>query len=148
MVPSHRPSRALLLGLGAGTVARLLVARFGTVPIVGVDDDPSVIALAREELEDVPSLEIVQQDAFEYVATATAAFDLACVDLYRGAEIQAGIIHRPFLRQLRSLLEPRGLAVFNLAQDRQTDTRVTRLGRVFRVLRTEQVGKNLVVWCR
>jgi spermidine synthase len=113
-----------------------------------VDDDPSVIALAHAELADLSSLEIVQQDAFEYVATTTGAFDLACVDLYRGAQIQAGIIHRPFLRQLRSLLEPRGLAAFNLARDRQTDTRITRMGRVFRILRTEQVGKNLVVWCR
>ena len=33
MVPDVKPRRALLLGLGAGTVARLLHERFGEVPL-------------------------------------------------------------------------------------------------------------------
>ena len=148
MVPNHRPERALLLGLGIGTIARLLHARFGPLPIVGVDDDPAVSAVARDALADLDLLAIVQEDAFRYVATTGERFDLACVDLYRGAQVQAAIVGRPFLRQLRALLAPRGQAVFNLFADERTGTRIHRLGRVFRVLRTIPVGKNVVVWCR
>lgn len=148
MVPSHRPSRALLLGLGGGTVARLLHTRFGTVSIVGVDDDPTVIELAGRELADLDGLEVVRRDAFDYVASSQERFDLACVDLYRGAELEARIVGRPFLRQLRDLLFPRGLATFNLFVDRRTETRIRRIERYFRVLQTVPVGKNLVVWCR
>ena len=148
MVPDQRPRRALLLGLGAGTVARLLCARFGPIPMVGVDDDPAIVALARTELADLGGLEIVQDDAFRYVAASTDRFDLACVDLYRGAQLQAAIVGRPFLRGLRALLAPRGLAAFNLFVDRRTQTRVHRISRVFRVLRTATVGKNVVVWGR
>jgi spermidine synthase len=148
MVPDRRPRRALLLGLGAGTVARRLHARFGPLPVVGVDDDPAVIAVARRELADLPCLEIVEADAFRYVATTAERFDLGCVDLYRGAQLQAGIVGRPFLRRLRELLAPRGHAAINLFADRRTMTRIHRLGRVFRVLRTVAVGKNVVVWCR
>lgn len=148
MIPDQRPARALLLGLGAGTVARLLHARFGPIPMVGIDDDAGVVAVARQDLADLDSLEIVQADGFRYVADAPGRFDLACVDLYRGAQLQAQIIGRPFLRQLRASLEPRGLAAFNLFADRRLDTRVKRLGRVFRVLEQRPVGKNVVVWCR
>ena len=148
MVPDWRPLRALLLGLGVGTVARRLHARFGPLPIVGVDDDPAVIAVARRELADLPCLEIVEADAFRYVAMTAERFDLACVDLYRGAQLQARIVGRPFLRRLRELLAPRGHAAINLFADRRTMTRIHRLGQVFRVLRTVPVGKNVVVWCR
>jgi len=148
MVPDVRPRRALLLGLGAGTIARLLHARFGPVPIVGVDDDRSVLDIARDELADLPSLELVDDDAFAYVARAEERFDLACIDLYRGAQPQPRIVSRPFLRQLRALLAPRGQAAFNLFVDRRVETRVGRIGRVFRVLERIRVGKNLVVWCR
>src|SRR3954468_806161 len=68
MVPDVRPRRALLLGLGAGTIARLLAERFGDVPTVGVDEDADVIGFAQEILRDLPSLEIVQTDGFAYVA--------------------------------------------------------------------------------
>lgn len=148
MVPDRRPRRALLLGLGVGTVARRLHVRFGPLPVVGVDDDPAVIAVARRELADLPCLEIVEADAFRYVATTAERFDLACVDLYRGAQLQAGIVGRPFLRRLRELLAPRGHAAINLFADRRTMMRIHRLARVFRVLRTVAVGKNVVVWCR
>ena len=148
MVPDCRPARALLLGLGGGTVARLLHARFGPLPVVGVDDDPDVVALARIELRDLEGLEIVQADAFGYVAHSGERFDLACIDLYRAAQLQAAIVGRPFLRSLRAMLAPRGQAAFNLFLDRRTDVRTRRIARVFRVLRTVQVGKNVVVWCR
>lgn len=148
MIPDVRPRRALLLGVGAGTIARLLHARFGPVPIVGVDDDRSVLEIARDALANLPGLELVDDDAFAYVARASGRFDLACIDLYRGAQPQAQIVSRPFLRQLRALLAPRGLAAFNLFVDRRVETRVGRIARVFRVLEKIRIGKNVVVWCR
>src|SRR5712692_7509253 len=43
MVPDDPPRNALILGLGGGTLARLLQARWGEVPIVGVDNDPDIV---------------------------------------------------------------------------------------------------------
>jgi spermidine synthase len=151
MVPDVRPRRALLLGLGGGTVARLLHDRFGDVPIVGVDEDGDVVAFAREILRDLPGLEIVQGDAFEYVAeTATRGdhFDYIAIDLYRGDSMPHGIVGKPFLRGLRTLLEPRGLAVFNLFYERRVEDRIRRIGRILTVGERRRAGKNLVLWCR
>jgi spermidine synthase len=151
MVPDVRPRRALLLGLGAGTVARLLHERFGDVPTVGVDEDPDVVGFAQELLRDLPGLEIVQDDAFAYVRQAASTgdrFDYAAVDLYRGDRLVHGVVGRPFLRGLRTLLEPRGLAIFNLFYERRVDDRVTRISRVFTVIERRLVRRNLLLWCR
>ena len=151
MVPDVKPRRALLLGLGAGTIARLLHERFGEVPIVGVDDDLAVIDFARELLRDLPDLAIEHGDAFEYVARAAAAgehFDYVAVDLYRGDYLAHGVVGRPFLRGLRALGEPRGLVIFNLFYERRVYDRIRRIERVFRVIKRELVHRNLVLWCR
>src|SRR5438046_2532901 len=46
MVPDDRLRTALILGLGGGTLARLLQARWGEVRVVGVDDDPEIVETA------------------------------------------------------------------------------------------------------
>jgi spermidine synthase len=151
MVPTVRPGRALLLGLGAGTIARLLHDRFGAVPIVGVDDDPDVTAFARELLRGLSSLEIVEGDAFAHVTQAVARhehFDYVAVDLYRGDQFVHGLVGKPFLRGLKALLEPRGLAAFNLFQERRVEDRIRRISRVLTILDRQPIGKNLVLWCR
>jgi spermidine synthase len=151
MVPSVRPRRALLLGLGAGTVARLIHQRFGPTPIVGVDDDPAVLDVARDALNDLPSVEIVQEDAFRYVercATSGEHFDYVAVDLYRGARLAHGVAGRPFLKALKTVLEPRGVASFNLFLERRVVDRVRRIERVFPILERRMVGKNIIIWVR
>src|SRR5919205_297677 len=114
MLPDVRPRRALLLGLGGGTIAHLLMRRFGPVPMVGVEADPEVLALARAEFGlDLPSLTVVEGDALAYVAACAERFDYVCVDLYRGAELERGVLARPVLRGIKRLLTPGGIAVFN-----------------------------------
>lgn len=151
MVPNVRPRRALLLGLGGGTIARLLHERFGELSMVGVDEDADVVAFAHELLRNLPSLEIVQGDAFAFVTEAAGRgehFDYVAIDLYRGDSMAHGVVGKPFLRGLRTLLEPRGLAVFNLFYERRVDDRIRRIGRVLDVTERRLAGKNLVLWCR
>ena len=151
LVPGVRPRRGLLLGLGAGTVARLIHERFGPVPLVGIDDDPAVLDVARDTLKDLPSVEIVQEDAFKYVERAAERgehFDYAAVDLYRGARLAHGVAGRPFLKALKALLAPRGSAAFNLFLERRAADRVRRIERVFPVLERRMVGKNVILWAR
>ena len=153
MIPDTCPERALILGLGGGTIVRLLHARFGPGPIVGIDVDGDVLAFARRELTLLlnPELELFEADAFDYVDAAVDQgehFDYACVDLFRADAMPPEVTRRPFLRSLKRLLAPRGIAAFNVFADRRTDDRVRRIERVFRVLERRVVGKNVVVWCR
>ncbi len=149
MLPDVRPRRALLLGLGGGTIAHLLVRRFGSLPLIGVEADPEVLAVARAEFDlTLPALTVVQGDAVEYVATCAERFDYICVDLYRGAEPERRVYARPFLRQLRALLLPGGLVVFNLFRDGRTARRLHRLRQMFPYATREIIGQNVVVRAR
>jgi spermidine synthase len=148
MLPATPPRDALLLGLGGGTIAHLLVGACGPIPLVGVDDDPSVLALGREAFGlNLPNLEVVLADAFQYVATCSRRFDLICVDLFRDGRIPPRVCASPFLVRLRGLLRPGGAATFNLARDRAAPNRLAQLARHFRVERRILVGFNLVVHC-
>ena len=148
MLPDARPRRGLLLGLGGGTIAHLLVRRFGPLPLVGVEADAEVLAVARAEFGlTLPSLTIVEGDALAYVATCDERFDYVCVDLYRRAELERGVLARPFLRALKRLLRPGGLAVFNLFRDGRTARRLHRLQTVFPLAEAHAVSKNIVVRC-
>src|SRR5436853_429754 len=140
--PPGRARRAVLLGLGGGTIAHLLVRRFGPISMIGVEADPEVLALARAEFGlDLPSLTVVEGDALAYVAACAERFDYVCVDLYRGAELERGALTRPFLRQLRALLLPGGIAFFNLFRDGRTGRRAHRIRQVFPWATEETVGK-------
>ena len=154
MLPSVRPRRALVLGLGGGTVVHLLRRRFGEVPIVGVEVDPAVLALARAEFgldpspgsgQALPGLEAHLGDAFAFVEACTDCFDYVCVDLYRGNRLERGVLARPFLRRLKALATSGAEIVFNLYHDRRTPTALARIARVLVVRSTERVGKNVIV---
>ncbi len=148
MLPDARPRRALLLGLGGGTIAHLLVRRFGPIPMVGVEADAEVLALARAAFGlDLPSLIVVEGDALAFVAACADRFDYVCVDLYRGAELERGVLARPVLRAIKRVLVPGGLAVFNLFRDRRTERRVHRLRQVFAYAESETIAKNVLVRC-
>jgi spermidine synthase len=154
MLPEACPRRALLLGLGGGTVARLLARRCAGVAIVGVERDEAVLAAARGELwlDEVPGLAVVLADAFEWVPAAAGrepgGYDFACLDLFEAGRLAAGALATPFLRQVAALLAPDGTLAANLMLTGRTPEQVHRLQRVYRVLRTIREHGNLVVHLR
>jgi spermidine synthase len=148
MLPERAPRDALLLGLGGGTIAHLLVRACGPLPIVGVDDDPAVIALGRAAFGlDLPNLEVVLADAFDYVAECRRSFDFVCVDLYRNGQIPARVCAPRFLADVERVLRPGGTLTLNLARDRLAGDRLRRIARRFAVVKRILVGFNLVVHC-
>src|SRR5260370_39367840 len=88
LLPSECPRRALLLGLGGGTVAWLLARRCPGGRIVGVERDAEVLAVARADvvLDEIPRLDVAQADAFtwgaEHAASEPGSFDYVCLDLF------------------------------------------------------------------
>lgn len=151
------PARALLLGLGGGTVARLLARRCPGAQMLGVERDAATLALAREAfgLDEVAGLEVVEADAFDWVAARfdamgamadpEARFDLICVDLFEAGRLVVGTLATPFLRQLAALLTPTGMLSVNLMVTGRTPEQLHRLRRVFAIAREQRLGGNLVV---
>ncbi len=149
MVPDDPPRNALILGLGGGTLARLLQVRWGDVPMVGVDDDPEIVETAQR-VGWLPGsgLEVVMADAFEYVQSCERHFDFIAVDLFRGERLAARAFGRPFLRNVRTLLEPRGRVAMNMFFDRLERERETRIASLFDVYKNQRIGGNVIIHAR
>ena len=149
MLPEGMPRTALLLGVGAGTLAHLLARRFPGIRIVGVDIDPRVIEFARHHFDlAVPNLEVVIGDAFVYAVECRERFDYVAVDLFCGHAFQRGALAKPFLRRLAAIAGPTGEIVVNLFKDRRGDVYVNRLARILAIHRVERLTHNIVVHCR
>jgi spermidine synthase len=149
MLPEKPPETALLLGLGAGTLAHLLVRRAPDVRIVGVDKDRELIEFAGRHFDlALPNLEVVLGDAFEFVRDCRRRFDYVAVDIFAGRNFDRGVLRRPFLRRLGELGEPGGEIAFNMFRDRRGASHVERIGRVLPVMRVDRLPCNLVVHCR
>ena len=150
MVPPDRPSRGLVLGLGGGTLVRLLYARWGTFPVVGVDDDATIVEVANSAgwLPRAPELQVVLADAFEFVQTCTERFDYVAVDLFRGEQLAARAFGKPFLRRLRSVMAPRAQLAINMFADVRMLGRIARISAMFEIRERRQVGGNIVIQAR
>ena len=159
MLPPGCPRRALLLGLGGGTVATLLARRCPDIAITGVERDLTVIAVARESfgLDALPRLTIEQADVIAWMEASigdpqlTGApepgerYDLICVDLFEAGRLAMGTLTTRFLRQVAALLAPGGVATINLMVTGRTNEQVHRIERVFAISRRLRTRGNLIL---
>lgn len=111
------PRRALLVGLGAGSLTKFLYRHRPRAQLTVVEIDPRVIATARQYFklpEDGPGLRIVVDDGARYVLGAMEAFDLILVDGFDAKARTGALDTLPFYQACRARLEADGLLVVNL----------------------------------
>jgi predicted O-methyltransferase YrrM len=154
MLPPDCPKRALIVGLGGGTVAALLARRCPGITIVGIERDETVLALARAEfgLDEIAGLRVVIADAFTDIPARAerepGSYDYICLDLYEGGRLAPGTLATAFLRQLATLLSPSGALSVNLFISGRLGEQLHRLRRVFVIERERPTRGNLVVHAR
>eukprot|EP01047_Picozoa_sp_COSAG01_P052831 COSAG01_NODE_5595_length_4158_cov_12.029598_4_plen_410_part_00 len=143
------PQRALVVGLGGGTIVSLLRAVHPQLTVDAVEIDPLVVRVAHRYfgLEEPASLSspispaaappdgklvIHTQDGAAYLeglhqAGSGGLFDVAFVDAYAAgvpeeiSDIPAAMRQRHFYEQLRLGLRPGGVAVMNVVLDDEDD---------------------------
>ncbi|HTK03209.1 MAG TPA: hypothetical protein VL401_00375 [Alphaproteobacteria bacterium] len=97
--------KVLILGLGGGTVAKIVREYYPTAKITGVDIDPIMIELGEKYLN-LKADKIYIQDACKVVP---GKFDLVIVDLYQGDKFPKKFESEKFLQ----LLAKNNLVIFN-----------------------------------
>jgi spermidine synthase len=117
LLPPARRRSLLVLGLGGGSVARVLRALAPDARIIGVERDRGVLRAARRGLGlDALGVEVVEADARAYLARLRRRFDLIVEDLFVGSGRE---VHKPewlagpTLAQFAQRLAPGGLLVSN-----------------------------------
>lgn len=111
-VPGTSVKSALILGLGGGTVARILRKKWPWVKIVAYEIDPTVVRVAKEFFNLDPATEVRIASAEEAFKTKEK-FDLVTVDVYKGYEYFPLAESEDFIKSIHDKLNPGGLASFN-----------------------------------
>lgn len=106
----------LVLGVGGGSVLKTLVNELQyRGKITGVELDPAVIKLANDyfQLQEIPQLNLIQGDAFDYVLKTAFKFDLIIVDVFQDTKMPSFLFEKFFTNKLGSLLNVPGYILFN-----------------------------------
>lgn len=122
--PERSIETVLMLGFGAGTVARKLRELLAPKRIVGIERDTIHLSIADGFFDCTEGCELVAADAVEWVheeaaEPEAAKFDLIIDDLYAeeaGMAMRCAPLDLAWCRQLANLLKPGGMLVFNLIE--------------------------------
>lgn len=109
--------KTLILGLGGGSVAKVIHKNWPQAKIVGVDIDGVMVNLGKKHLgldEDIVEIRI--QDAMDSVFIGLkkkSKYDLICIDLYNGEVFPEKFESDKFLKNVKKLMSEGGVVIFN-----------------------------------
>lgn len=106
----------LVLGVAGGSVIKTLVDEIKYKgKITGVEIDPEIINIANTyfKLDKVKNLEIVIDDAFEFVLKTKTKYDLIIIDIFQDTTMPNFLFESFFTNRVCSLLKSNGFILFN-----------------------------------
>lgn len=112
---SPRARSFLILGLGGGSIPRMLFAARPDIAIDTVEIDPAVQELARRffQVAAWPRFQVYLEDAAAFLEHCTAKYDVIMVDAYVGETFPEGCATCEFLSRARGCLNDDGVLVVN-----------------------------------
>lgn len=111
-------NNCLILGLGGGTVAKLVRKKWPEAKITGVEIDSLMVELGKRYLDlDKFNIDIKITDAHEFLtyhsSLKTNEYDLVVIDLYQGDKFPDKFESENYIHLVRTVLSSGGIAVFN-----------------------------------
>lgn len=106
----------LLLGVAGGSVIKTLVDEIEyKAKITGVEIDSDMIQIANQYfgLDKIKQLEIIIDDAFEFVLKTKNKYDLIIIDIFEDIKMPNFLFESFFSERICSLLKNHGFVLFN-----------------------------------
>ena len=106
----------LVLGVAGGSVIKTLVDEINfESKITGVEIDKYLITIANEyfHLDQIQNLEIIIDDAFEFVLKTEDNYDLIIIDVFQDTKMPNFLFETFFINRICDLLQPKGFILFN-----------------------------------
>ena len=148
-----QPKRALVIGLGGGTLPMLLRRRVPELQIDAVELDPGVVAIARSHFgfRDDAMLQVHVADGRRFIETTANRYDIIMLDAF-GADAAPYLLTTvEFHEALRRALTPNGVVLtnmWNLDSNRNYDSMLKTHEAVYYatgVLNVEGSGNRIVI---
>ena len=115
----------LILGVAGGSVIKTLVneVKFkGKITGVEIDKDIVEIAYNYFKLDEVKNLELIVDDAFEYVLKTKEKYDLIIIDIFQDTTMPNFLFEDFFINRINFLLKKEGFILFNTMVINEKDT--------------------------
>ena len=115
----ERVRRVAIVGLAAGTMARLFTDAYGPIAIDGAELDPAIIAAGRAWFDmNQPNLNAMAMDGRRFLAYRPSglAYDLIAVDAYRPPYIPFHLTTVEFFTLARDRLTETGVVAVNVGR--------------------------------
>ena len=106
----------LVLGVAGGSVIKTLVDEIKYKnKITGVEIDPEISKVANTyfKLNEIENLEIIIDDAFEFVLKTKIKYDLVIIDIFQDTVMPSFLFETFFVKRICSLLKNNGFVLFN-----------------------------------
>jgi len=106
----------LVLGVAGGSVIKTIVNEIKFEgKITGVEIDPEIIKIANSyfKLNTINNLEIVIDDAFEFILKTKDTYDLIIIDIFADMEMPNFLFQHFFIKRNCFLLNQEGFILFN-----------------------------------
>ncbi|WET02700.1 fused MFS/spermidine synthase [Flavobacterium sp. YJ01] len=106
----------LLLGVAGGSVVKTLVDEIEYKgKITGVEIDPDMIQVANQyfNLNKIKQLELIIDDAFEFVLKTKDQYNLIIIDVFEDTNMPNFLFEKFFLDRVCTLLKKDGFILFN-----------------------------------
>lgn len=110
------PKRALFIGLGGGTMPRIMSKYMPDTLIDTVEIDPYVVKVARDYFDFTPStkMKVFVQDGRQYLRRSAHTYDIIFLDAYNSKSIPFHLSTQEFFNIVKKRLNPKGVVVSNV----------------------------------
>jgi spermidine synthase len=106
----------LILGVAGGSVIKTLVneVKFKG-KITGIEIDKDIVEIANNyfKLDEIKNLELIVDDAFEYVLKTKEKYDLIIIDIFQDTTMPNFLFEDFFINRINFLLKTEGFILFN-----------------------------------
>ncbi|WP_395062329.1 spermidine synthase [Flavobacterium sp.] len=106
----------LILGVAGGSVIKTLTNEIKfTGKITGVEIDNEIVEIANKyfKLNEIKNLELIVEDAFEFVLKTKNKYDLIIIDIFQDTTMPNFLFEDYFINRINYLLNDQGFILFN-----------------------------------
>ncbi len=111
-----RARRALVIGLGGGSVVKRMWRDYPGMHLDAIEIDPEVVEVARSlfAVPDDDRIRVYVQDGRAFMRSCPYTYDIIIIDAFDDDRIPRRLLTEEFLRECRDRLAPGGVVAYNV----------------------------------
>jgi len=112
----QNPGRILIIGLGGGSIPRVLAKYYPGIPIDIVEIDPDVITIAKRFFffEPTQMMDVISMDGRRFLRSSRDRYDIIFLDAYDDNAIPFHLTTKEFFEIVKQRLTPTGVVAANI----------------------------------